>query len=219
MVNEVNRTAERHILTVEDPIEFLHTPDKSAISMRQIGKHVDSFSAALRSALRESPDVLVVGEMRDFETIHLAMSAAETGVLVFGTLHTNSAAKAADRVIDSFPEEGREQARGVLSVLLKGVVSQHLVKKISGEGRVVCTEILLHTVGVANLIRENKTFQIDSFLQTAEHAGTGMQSLDSCLFKYVKEGLVDLDEALKIAHFPDTLKAMCASIVDEEAAA
>ncbi|HEX6241956.1 MAG TPA: PilT/PilU family type 4a pilus ATPase, partial [Polyangiales bacterium] len=140
MVNEMNRTQSRHIITVEDPIEFVHEPVQCVITQRQVGSHVDSFATALRSSLRESPDVLVVGEMRDLETVALALQAAETGVLVFGTLHTNSAAKAVDRIVDVFPEEQQEQARGLLSVLLKGVLAQQLVRRASGEGRVAALE-------------------------------------------------------------------------------
>ena len=134
----------------------MHQPIKSVITQRQVGKHAELFAGALRSALRESPDVLVVGEMRDLETIKLALSAAETGVLVFGTLHTNSATKAIDRIIDVIPEESRDQVRGTLSVLLRGVVSQHLAKRASGEGRVAILEMLLQSYAVSNLIRENK---------------------------------------------------------------
>src|SRR6266851_6537923 len=134
MVNEINRTSQRHVITIEDPIEFLHTPIQSTITQRQVGKHTDSFSGALRSALRESPDVIVIGEMRDLETITLALSATETGVLVFGTLHTNSASKAIDRIIDAVGEDGQDQMRAVLSVLLRAVVSQQLCKTASSDG-------------------------------------------------------------------------------------
>src|SRR5882672_4225325 len=136
MVDSINKTSERHVISIEDPIEYLHTNHQAVITQRQIGKHAESFAAALRSALRESPDVLIVGEMRDLETIGLAIQAAETGVLVIGTLHANSASKAIDRIIDVIPEESREQMRSTLSVLVRGVISQHLVKHASGEGRV-----------------------------------------------------------------------------------
>jgi twitching motility protein PilT len=212
LVNEMNKTSSRHILTVEDPIEFMHRPIQSVVTQRQVGRHVESFAAALRSALREAPDVLVVGEMRDLETIHLALSAAETGVLVIGTLHTGSAAKAADRIVDAFDEDSRDQVRSVLSVLLKGVVSQHLVKRASGEGRIVVTELVLHSIAVANMIRENKTYQLDAFLQTAEKGASGMHALDSCLERYVREGIIEIDEALKIARYPDALKQVAAEL-------
>src|SRR5256714_13812031 len=155
MVDEINKTSQRHVISIEDPIEYLHTNHKAVITQRQVGKHAESFAAALRSALRESPDVLIVGEMRDLETIGLAIQAAETGVLVIGTLHANSAAKAIDRIIDVIPEESREQMRSTLSVLLRGVISQHLVKHAAGEGRVAALEILLQNYALAHLIREN----------------------------------------------------------------
>ncbi len=215
MVDEINKTSQRHVISIEDPIEFLHKPIKGAITQRQVGKHAESFSSALRSALRESPDVLVVGEMRDLETIHLAISAAETGVLVIGTLHSNSASKAIDRIIDVIPEETRDQVRSTLSVLLRGVVSQHLAKHASGEGRVAVMEILVQSYAVSNLIRENKIFQIDGYLDTASYDGSGMQSLDASLFKLVKQGEITLDEALKLANQPESLKRLAAELPED----
>ena len=215
MVDEINKTSQRHVISIEDPIEFLHKPIKGAITQRQVGKHAESFSSALRSALRESPDVLVVGEMRDLETIHLAISAAETGVLVIGTLHSNSASKAIDRIIDVIPEETRDQVRSTLSVLLRGVLSQHLAKHASGEGRVAVMEILVQSYAVSNLIRENKIFQIDGYLDTASYDGSGMQSLDASLFKLVKQGEITLDEALKLANQPESLKRLAAELPED----
>jgi twitching motility protein PilT len=215
IVNEINRTSRRHVITIEDPIEFVHQPLQSVVTQRQIGKHTESFAGALRSALREAPDVIVVGEMRDYETVQLGLSAAETGVLVIGTLHTNSAAKAVDRIIDVCPEEVHDQVRGILSVLLKGVMAQHLCKRASGEGRVAVTEMLLQTYATANMIRENKTFQLDSFLQSSDHAGTGMRSLDASILEYVKSGVIAPDEALKIANYPDVLKRAIAEIPED----
>ena len=215
IIHEINKTSSRHIITIEDPIEYVHTPIQSVITQRQVGKHVDSFSGALRSSLRESPDVVVAGEMRDLETIQVALQAAETGVLVFGTLHTNSAAKAADRIIDVFSEESRDQIRGVVSVMLRGVLAQMLVKRASGEGRMAALEVMLQTVGISNLIRENKCYQIDAYLQTAD-PGSGMQSLDSCLFQYIREGVITLEEGLRVANFPDVLKRMSAELPEEE---
>ena len=215
VVNEINRTSRRHVITVEDPIEFVHTPVQSVITQRQVGKHTDSFASALRSALRESPDVIVIGEMRDYETVQLGLSAAETGILVFGTLHTNSAAKAIDRVIDVCPEEVHDQVRGLISVLLKGVMAQHLCKRASGEGRLAVTEMLLQTYATANMIRENKIFQLDSFLQSSDHGGIGMKSLDSSIFDYVKGSLITADEALAIAHYPDILKRAIAELPED----
>ena len=215
MVDEINKTSPRHVISIEDPIEYLHQSIKAAITQRQVGKHAESFASALRSSLRESPDVLVVGEMRDLETIQLAISAAETGVLVIGTLHSNSASKAIDRIIDVIPEESRDQIRSTLSVLLRGVVSQHLARHASGEGRVAVLEILLQSYAVANLIRENKAFQIDGYLDTAANDGTGMQSLDGCLYRYVREGRVELEEALKLANQPDSLRRLAAELPDD----
>ncbi|TMA91361.1 MAG: PilT/PilU family type 4a pilus ATPase [Deltaproteobacteria bacterium] len=215
MVDEINKTSQRHVISIEDPIEFLHKPIKGAITQRQVGKHAESFSSALRSALRESPDVLVVGEMRDLETIQLAISAAETGVLVIGTLHSNSAPKAIDRIIDVIPEESRDQVRSTLSVLLRGVVSQHLAKHATGEGRVAVMEVLLQSYAVSNLIRENKVFQIDGYLDAASCDGSGMQSLDASLFKLVKQGEVTLEEALKLANQPESLKRLAAELPED----
>ena len=215
MVDEINKSSQRHLISIEDPIEFLHKPIKSAITQRQVGKHAESFSSALRSALRESPDVLVVGEMRDLETIQLAISAAETGVLVIGTLHSNSASKAIDRIMDVIPEESRDQVRSTLSVLLRGVISQHLAKHASGEGRVAVMEVLVQSYAVSNLIRENKVFQIDGYLDTASYDGSGMQSLDACLFKLLKQGEVTLDEALKLANQPESLKRLAAELPED----
>jgi twitching motility protein PilT len=215
MVDEINKTSERHVISIEDPIEFLHQPIKGAITQRQVGKHAESFASALRSALRESPDVLVVGEMRDLETINLAISAAETGVLVIGTLHSSSAGKAIDRIIDVIPEESRDQVRSTLSVLLRGVIAQHLVKHASGEGRVAVLEILLQSYAVSNLIRENKVFQIDGYLESASNDGSGMQSVDACLFRLVKGGEVTMEEALKVANQPDSLKRLAAELPED----
>jgi len=208
MVNEINRTSQRHVITIEDPIEFLHVPAQSTITQRQIGKHTDSFAGALRSALRESPDVIVIGEMRDLETITLALSATETGVLVFGTLHTNSATKAIDRIIDAVGEDGQDQMRAVLSVLLRGVVSQQLCKRANSDGRVAVHEILLQNYAVAHMIRDNKLHQLDGYLQTASSDGSGAQSLDYAIFNFVKDGMVTLEEGMRVASYPQQLKRL-----------
>src|SRR4051812_2559202 len=215
MVDDINKTSQRHVISIEDPIEFLHQPIKGAITQRQVGKHAESFAGALRSALRESPDVLVVGEMRDLETINLAISAAETGVLVIGTLHSNSASKAIDRIIDVIPEESRDQVRSTLSVLLRGVISQHLAKHASGEGRVAAMEVLLQSYAVSNLIRENKVFQIDGYLDTSSNDGSGMQSLDACLFRLVKQGEILIDEAVKFANQPESLRRLAGELPED----
>jgi twitching motility protein PilT len=206
MIHQINAHSQRHVITLEDPVEFVHKPLSSIVTQREVGRDVATFSEGLRSALRESPDVLMVGELRDEETVSLALQAAETGVLVLGTLHTNSASKAIDRVIDAVPPENREQARSVLSVLLRGVVAQYLCKRASGEGRLASLEILLNSFAVANMIREAKTFQIEGYLQTASNDVTGMQSMDACLFRYVRDGLIDSAEALKAANHPEGLR-------------
>ena len=212
---EINQSFRKHIITIEDPVEYIHKPIKSVITQRQVGKHAESFAGALRSALRESPDVVVVGELRDLETISLALQAAETGVLVFGTLHTDSAPKAIDRIIDSVPEGSRDQVRGLLSVLLRGVVSQVLVKRANGEGRIAAFEVLLQNWAVANMIRESKVHQLDSVLLAPENGRIGMVHMDSCLFRYVREGLVEPDVALRLARYGDEMRRQVAEIREE----
>lgn len=215
LVDEINRTAKRHIITIEDPVEFLHPIRQSVVTQRQVGVHVSSFAEALRSSLRESPDVVVVGEMRDAETIQLALTAAETGVLVFGTLHTNSAASAINRIIDAMPEESREQVRSILSVLMRGIVAQHLVKRATGEGRVAVVEVLLQNYAVAHLIRENKIHQLDALLQSTESAGAGMMSLETCLLRYLREGVILLEDAVRVASDPDHLRQLAADLPED----
>ncbi|MFL5346543.1 MAG: type IV pilus twitching motility protein PilT [Hyalangium sp.] len=193
MVDYINRNREDHIITIEDPIEFVHPNKKCLVNQREIGVHTDSFKDALRAALREDPDVVLVGEMRDLETIAIAIETAETGHLVFGTLHTNTAASTVDRIIDQFPPDRQEQIRMMLSESLKGVISQTLCKKIGG-GRVAAQEVLLCTSSVSNLIREGKTFQIPSVMQTSR--GAGMIMLNDALLELVKKKLVTPTEAL-----------------------
>jgi len=192
LIDFVNRNREDHIITIEDPIEFVHPNKKCLVNQREVGTHTQSFKAALRAALREDPDVVLVGELRDLETIAIAIETAETGHLVFGTLHTNTAASTVDRIIDQFPADRQAQIRMMLSESLKGVVSQTLCKKIGG-GRVAAQEVLLCTSSVANLIREAKTFQIPSVMQTAR--GQGMVALNDALFDLVKRKLVEPREA------------------------
>jgi twitching motility protein PilT len=205
MLREINATQQRHIITIEDPIEYVHEPDKCAVTHREIGTHTTSFAAGLRAALRESPDVLVLGEMRDLETVQLALQAAETGVLVLGTLHTNSAAKAVDRILDVIPDETREQARGTLSLVLRAVVAQRLAKLASGDGRIAVLEVLLNNWAIANLIRENKVHQIEGQLQSAGEA-VGSQGFDSALLQCVQRGLILPEEALRLASHPEVLR-------------
>lgn len=206
MVNEINRTSPRHVITLEDPVEFIHQRQQSAITQREVGRDVESFATGLRSALRESPDVLLVGELRDPLTVQLALQAAETGVLVLGTLHTRTAAGAPDRIIDSVPEGSREQARGVLSVLLRGVVAQRLCRRAWGEGRIAALEILMQSHATSAMIRDGKGHQLDAYLQSPTLDGTGSQSMDSCLIRYVREGLIDGEEARRCANDPEKLE-------------
>ncbi|MEM7255151.1 MAG: type IV pilus twitching motility protein PilT [Pseudomonadota bacterium] len=192
MVNHRNNSEYGHILTVEDPIEFVHTSKKSLINQREVHRDTLGFSEALRSALREDPDVILVGEMRDLETIRLALSAAETGHLVFGTLHTSSAAKTVDRIVDVFPAAEKDMIRAMLSESLRAVISQSLLKK-NGGGRVAAHEIMIGTPAIRNLIRENKIAQMYSAIQTGQQ--TGMKTLDQDLQRLVREGVVTKKEA------------------------
>jgi twitching motility protein PilT len=196
MVDYINRNQYAHILTIEDPIEFVHTPIRSLINQREVHRDTHSFSNALRSALREDPDVILVGEMRDLETIRLALTAAETGHLVFGTLHTSSAAKTIDRIVDVFPAEEKQMVRSMLSESLKAVISQSLLKKIGG-GRVAAHEIMLGSSAIRNLIREDKVPQMYSVIQTSNQLG--MQTLDQHLQRLVQEGMVTKDDAKRKA--------------------
>jgi len=193
MVNHINENDYGHILTVEDPIEFVHEAKKCLINQRELGPHTLSFANALRAALREDPDVILVGEMRDLETIRLALTAAETGHLVFGTLHTSSAAKTIDRVIDVFPAAEKEMVRAMLSESLRAVISQTLLKTKDGSGRVAAHEIMIGTPAIRNLIREAKVAQMYSAIQTGQ--ALGMQTLDQCLVDLVRRNVVSPAEA------------------------
>jgi len=192
MIDYVNQNRNDHILTIEDPIEFVHTSNKCLINQREVHRDTHSFSAALRSALREDPDVILVGEMRDLETIRLALTAAETGHLVFGTLHTSSAAKTIDRIVDVFPAAEKDMVRAMLSESLRAVISQTLLKKIGG-GRMAAHEIMIGSPAIRNLIRENKVAQMYSAIQTGQ--AQGMQTLDQNLKQLVQRGMVSKDEA------------------------
>ena len=205
MVDHINRNRDDHIITIEDPIEFVHPNLRCLVNQREIGVHTGSFKHALRAALREDPDIVLVGEMRDLETIAIAIETAETGHLVFGTLHTNTAPSTVDRIIDQFPADRQEQIRMMLSESLKGVITQTLCKKIGG-GRVAAMEILIATSSVANLIREGKTFQIPSMMQTGK--GVGMQTLNDALFDLVKKKLVEPQEAYTKAVHKTELKQL-----------
>jgi twitching motility protein PilT len=193
MVDHINKNEYGHILTVEDPIEFVHTSQKCLINQREVHRDTHGFSEALRSALREDPDYILVGELRDLETIRLALTAAETGHLVFGTLHTTGAAKTVDRIVDVFPAGEKEMVRSMLSESLRAVISQTLLKTRDGNGRVAAHEILISTPAVRNLIRENKIAQINSTLQTGQTHG--MQTLDQSLQALVRQGVISPDVA------------------------
>jgi twitching motility protein PilT len=202
MVNHKNESEYGHILTIEDPIEFVHESKKCLINQREVGPHTLSFANALRSALREDPDVILVGEMRDLETIRLALSGAETGHLVFGTLHTSSAAKTIDRIIDVFPAAEKEMIRAMISTSLKAVISQTLLKTKDGSGRVAAHEIMIGTPAINNLIREAKVAQMYSAIQTGQQFG--MQTLDQNLQDLVKRNIISSAEARSKAANKDT---------------
>ncbi|TDJ50034.1 MAG: type IV pilus twitching motility protein PilT [Nitrospina sp.] len=193
MIDYINRHRKNHIITIEDPVEFVHKSKSCIINHREVGQHTQSFKAALRGALREDPDIILVGEMRDLETIELALEAASTGHLVFGTLHTQSAAKTVDRVIDVFPANQQAQIRTTLSESLKGVVAQSLFKRSDKKGRLAVLEILVVTAATANLIREGKTFQIPSVIQTGKKYG--MQSLDDAILEALQAKKITAEAA------------------------
>ena len=202
MINYINETVDHHIITIEDPIEFYHYHKKSTVNQREVGNDVPSFAEAIRRALRQDPDVILVGELRDLETIEAAITAAETGHVVFGTLHTNSAQGTVNRIIDVFPTNQQDQIRTQLSTSIIGVLSQCLIPKIGG-GRIAGHELLVVTPGIANLIRENKTFRITSAIQTGyKH---GMILMDDALFQHWKNEKITVEEALAKAITPDDL--------------
>lgn len=206
MIDLINREEKCHILTVEDPIEFVHQSKNSLVNQRELGSHTHSFANALRSALREDPDVILVGEMRDLETISLALTAAETGHLVFGTLHTSSAPKTVDRIIDVFPAEQQEQVRAMFSESLQAVVTQMLLKRKDGKGRVAALEIMIGTPAVKNLVRENKIAQIPSSLQTGRQFG--MQTMDQALIDLYQKDVVTREAIEKLVSSPSSLSGI-----------
>lgn len=197
MIDQINSERQDHILTIEDPIEFVHRHRTCIVNQREIGPNTRSFSNALRSALREDPDIILVGEMRDYETISLAVTAAETGHLVFATLHTPSAAQSVDRIVDVFPAHQQDQIRTQLADALQGIVAQQLIPTIDGMSRACCLEILINTPAVSNLIRENKTFQLPSIMQTSKQMG--MQTMDQSLMDLVKQRKISPQEAYRRA--------------------
>lgn len=203
MINEINATRASHIITLEDPIEYLHRHNKSIINQREIGKDTLSYGNALRSVLREDPDVILVGEMRDLETISVALTAAETGHLVFSTLHTIGAAKTIDRIVDVFPPYQQQQVKIQLAAVLKGIISQQLLPRTDGQGRTAAIEIMMATTAIQNMIREGKTHQVESSIQTG--AKYGMKTMDMSLSELYKKGLISYETALSYAIDRDML--------------
>ncbi len=206
MINQINLESSKHIITIEDPIEYLHTHRYSVINQREVGQDTRAFKNALRAALREDPDVILVGEMRDLETMQMAVSAAETGHLVFATLHTNSAATSVERIVDSFPPGQQEQVRLQLSNNLQAILCQQLIPRANQPGRVCCMEIMRASPAIRNLIRESKAHQITSMIQTS--ANVGMQTMDQGLRDLFVRGVISLDEAMTRAMNPQELEKM-----------
>lgn len=220
LINEVNENRKGHILCIEDPIEFVHKRRKCLISQREVGMHTESFAAALRSALREDPDVILVGELRDLETISLAVTAAETGILVMGTLHTNRASSTVDRIINAFPAMKQAQVRSMLSTSIKAVISQQLVKRADGSGLAAAIEIMINNSAVSNLIREGKSDQLESAMQSGK--SSGMQTMDGTLLKLLRDGVISPEEAYAKAfdkgNFSgreDTLQSTLTATIDD----
>jgi twitching motility protein PilT len=206
LLDHANSTRSAHILTIEDPIEFLHHHRRCLVNQREVGSDTGSFATALRQALRQDPDIILVGELRDLETTSVALTAAETGHLVLATLHTQSAAQTIDRIIDIFPAHQQQEVRAQLSMTLQGVVTQALCPRADGTGRTVITEVMTGTPAIRNLIREGKTFQIPSFLQSG--ANDGMRSFDQHLAQRVAAQIVTFDQALEICHSPEEFKRL-----------
>ena len=206
MINEINQSRDCHIVTLEDPIEYVHTHNKSIINQREIGQDTESYGNALRAALREDPDVILVGEMRDLETISIAITAAETGHLVFSTLHTIGAAKTIDRIIDVFPPHQQQQIRTQLASVLQSIISQQLIEKIDGNGRVAALEIMSNTPGIQNLIREGKSHQIESAIQTGSKFG--MKTMDMALADLYRSMEISKEKALDYCVDEEILKRM-----------
>lgn len=210
MINQINTTRNEHIITIEDPTEYLHKHKKSIISQREVGKDTKSFDRALRAALREDPDVILVGEMRDLETISIATTAAETGHLLFSTLHTIGAAKTIDRVIDVFPPHGQQQIRTQLSEVLEAVVSQQLIPNLAGNGRVAVFEIMVANSAIKNLIREGKTHQMHSIIQTSREVG--MVTMDDAILEAYADRKISKENAIKFAVDPKYVREQCEKI-------
>jgi twitching motility protein PilT len=206
LLDLANRTRSAHIVTIEDPIEFLHVHKRSLVNQREVGADTNSFATALKHALRQDPDIILVGELRDLETTSTALTAAETGHLVLATLHTQSAAQTVDRVIDIYPSHQQHQVRAQLSLTIQGVITQALVPRADGEGRAIVTEIMMGTPAIRNLIREGKSHQIPSFMQAG--AASGMLAFDQHLAERVRDEIVSFDDALLVCHSSDEFKRL-----------
>jgi twitching motility protein PilT len=206
MINHINRTRASHVLTIEDPIEFVHEPDRCQITHREVGPHASSFTHAIRSSGRENPDVILIGELRTNETMRLALQLASYGILVFGTVHTNSAPATIERIINAFPAEEQPQIRGMLADALAGIVAQQLIKTADGKGRAAALEILLGSHAVAAIIRENKTFQLASLMQSGK--ALGMQTMDVALEKLVRAGTITPQAAIEKAEDKDSFRKL-----------
>jgi twitching motility protein PilT len=215
MINHINRTRACHILTIEDPIEFVHEPIRAQVTHREVGPHASSFAHAIRSAGRENPDVILIGELRTNETMRLALQLASYGVLVFGTVHTNSAPATIERIINAFPADEQTQIRGMLAESLIGIVAQQLIKTADGKGRVAAQEILLGSHAVSAMIRENKTFQLPSLMQAGK--GQGMQTMDLALEKLVRAGTITPQAALEKADDKEAFKKLFPVLAEESA--
>ena len=212
MVDAINKRLKGHILTIEDPIEFVHASKGCLISQREVGKHSESFASALNSALREDPDVILVGELRDLETISIAVTAAEMGILVMGTLHTNGAAPTVERMVNTFPADKQNHIRTMLSTSLRGVISQQLLPRSDKPGRVAALEILVNTPGVANLLRQGKLDQLETAMQSG--GATGMQTMDSALMAHVENGVISTEEAYRQSNNKAKFKATADDVDD-----
>jgi twitching motility protein PilT len=206
MLDQINKSREEHILTIEDPIEFVYKSEKCVVTQREVGLHTTSFAKALRSALREDPNIVLIGEMRDLETIQSALTIAETGHLVFATLHTTDAPQTVDRIIDVFPPYQQQQVRMMLSVVLKGVICQQLLPRLTGKGRVAAREVMIATGAICNLIREGKTHQLYSAIETGSKFG--MISLDKTLAELVKKGLIAREAAISKSSNPEIIRRL-----------
>ncbi|MGQ0721661.1 MAG: type IV pilus twitching motility protein PilT [Candidatus Eiseniibacteriota bacterium] len=209
LIDHVNNRVRRHIITIEDPIEYVHQNRKCLVNQREVGSHTPSFAAALRAALREDPDIILVGEIRDYESMSLALTASQTGQLVLGTLHTTSAAETVERMIDTFPADEQSQARGMLATSLRAVIAQRLMRRADDKGRVAAVEILLGSPAVAALIREKKHYQIPSVMQTSRR--DGMQLLEDSIRDLLARGIVSAEEAQRYSTAPPSIRAAAAA--------